>query len=160
MKISRRARPLLGALVILAAMAYLMAMGVSKSSAYYYTVEEFLSRLQSGNAPLQQRLRVSGDIVASSVQWHPKASELRFALGEAGRSLPVVYHGAQPDNFTHATSAIVEGKMVGQVFVADKLMLKCPSKYEAAAPATAAQQGKARSPRSDTAAGSGSAGLR
>lgn len=127
---SRKAKPLIGFLVIAAAVVYLMLLGMRGSSAYYMTVNEVLDAAQSGRLTEQQRIRVSGDIVGDSVRWDSKNVLLSFSIAEGGRTVPVEYEGIKPDNFADATQAIVEGYYRSGVVRADKLMLKCPSKYE------------------------------
>ncbi|HKY61724.1 MAG TPA: cytochrome c maturation protein CcmE, partial [Gemmatimonadota bacterium] len=48
-----------------------------------------------------------------------------------GETLPVVYHGVKPANFEQATSVVAIGTYKGDQFVADQLLVKCPSKYQA-----------------------------
>ena len=43
--------------------------------------------------------------------------------------LTVVYRQPKPENFESATSMEAVGKYVDGVFVADRLLIKCPSKY-------------------------------
>ena len=42
----------------------------------------------------------------------------------------VVYHGIVPGNFDQATSVVLKGKADGDYFVADQMLVKCPSKYQ------------------------------
>ncbi len=127
---SRKAKPLIGFLVIAAAVVYLMTMGMRSSSAYYMTVGEVLDAANSTKLSGDQRIRVSGDIVGDSVRWDSGKVLLSFSVKEGGRTLAVEYNGIKPDNFADATQAIVEGYYKAGVVKADKLMLKCPSKYE------------------------------
>lgn len=48
---------------------------------------------------------------------------------EAGQEATVYYKGIQPDNLTEATSIVAIGAYNNGRFVADKLLIKCPSKY-------------------------------
>ena len=41
----------------------------------------------------------------------------------------VVYYGSKPNDFVKLQSVVVTGKMVGDVFIAKEMLLKCPSKY-------------------------------
>lgn len=41
----------------------------------------------------------------------------------------VIYHGSKPKDFEKITQIIVTGKYSENTFNADKLLLKCPSKY-------------------------------
>lgn len=57
--------------------------------------------------------------------------ELCFLLrDEKGQQVRVAYHGLKPDNFEHADSVVAIGKYDGELFAAEKLLVKCPSKYE------------------------------
>lgn len=42
---------------------------------------------------------------------------------------PVRYHDPMPVNFATAERVVVQGKYEGDVFVADRIFMKCPSKY-------------------------------
>ncbi len=52
-------------------------------------------------------------------------------VDEAGKSVPVEFHGAKPNNFEMAEEVVVGGRYEGSKFVATSLLTKCPSKYEA-----------------------------
>ena len=75
-----------------------------------------------------ERVGVSGKVVAP-VQRADRA--LRFRLRDVGgtASVPVRYRGTIPDQFRLGRDVHVEGQLQGGVFVADKLITKCPSKY-------------------------------
>jgi cytochrome c-type biogenesis protein CcmE len=42
----------------------------------------------------------------------------------------VVYNEPMPPDFERSEQVVVIGKMKGEVFLAEKILLKCPSKYE------------------------------
>lgn len=50
---------------------------------------------------------------------------------DAGQRLTVIHRGSKPLNFEHATSVVAIGTFnrQTQTFEADKLLVKCPSKY-------------------------------
>ena len=57
---------------------------------------------------------------------------LHFALKDSrGEVMEVVYKGVKPANFEQATSVVALGAYEGGRFQADKLLVKCPSKYQA-----------------------------
>lgn len=41
----------------------------------------------------------------------------------------VVYNNPKPQDFDASEQVVITGNMRGQVFMADKILLKCPSKY-------------------------------
>jgi cytochrome c-type biogenesis protein CcmE len=64
------------------------------------------------------------------------AAALFDAVNDPNRArLEVVYYGVKPDLLQNEAQAIVTGRLGEDgVFYADELLLKCPSKYEEAAP--------------------------
>jgi cytochrome c-type biogenesis protein CcmE len=51
------------------------------------------------------------------------------AVDSLGGSVKVVYKDAKPDNLEHSERLVMNGKMNGEVFECDGILLKCPSKY-------------------------------
>jgi len=47
--------------------------------------------------------------------------------------MPVVYHGVIPGNFDQATMVVAIGRYQEGRFLAEQLLVKCPSKYQAEA---------------------------
>ena len=118
-----------GVIVIVAALIYLIVASFSDSTLYYLTVKELNAK---GKIPADEGLRVNGYVVPSSIQWDPQKIELRFTLAEDRDSLRVFYRGVAPDQLADAQQAVVEGKIgPNGELVATKILLKCPSKYEA-----------------------------
>ncbi len=59
---------------------------------------------------------------------------LEFKLRDAhAEILQVVFRGTIPGNFDQATSIVAIGRYEGGHFEAEQLLVKCPSKYQAAA---------------------------
>ena len=50
---------------------------------------------------------------------------------ESGEAVQVVYNGVKPSNFERAKEIVVKGRYHNGVFMADEMLVKCPSKYEA-----------------------------
>lgn len=55
-------------------------------------------------------------------------------IDEAGVSRKVVYPKPKPNNFEEADQLVVIGEMRGNIFYADQMLMKCPSKYNDADP--------------------------
>lgn len=125
---------LVGAVLAVAAIAYLILSGMRGTTVYSLTIGELKAR---GEGAIGQGARVSGILDASSVSWDADAVRLEFELkgdGEAD-TLHVVHEGVKPDMFNDGAEVIVEGKLLpGGVFEAKTLLLKCPSKYESGTP--------------------------
>ncbi|MCM3587956.1 cytochrome c maturation protein CcmE [Mesobacillus maritimus] len=77
-------------------------------------------------------IMTEGLLNKETVQWNADKIELQFEIYDENETkLPVVYKGVQPDNFTEDVIVIVEGFISKNgVFEAEKVMTKCPSKYE------------------------------
>jgi cytochrome c-type biogenesis protein CcmE len=50
---------------------------------------------------------------------------------DEGTAVNVVYAGAKPDNMEHSESVVVIGCYEDLKFNAEKILVKCPSKYQA-----------------------------
>jgi cytochrome c-type biogenesis protein CcmE len=59
---------------------------------------------------------------------------MQFKLKDSkGEVMTVEYHGVIPGNFDQAVSIVAIGRYANDRFVADQLLVKCPSKYQAEA---------------------------
>ncbi len=52
-----------------------------------------------------------------------------YMKDQAGNVRKVVYPKPKPNNFEQATQLVVIGEMKNNVFYADEMLMKCPSKY-------------------------------
>jgi len=119
---------LLGGIVVAVVIGVLIATSFSGATSEYLTVAEVKAL-----GPDQTRdSRVAGEIVPNSVNWSTRDLHLTFEIEDETGNLAISYHGPQPDMLVDAVEAVVIGKYDpnGQVFEADELLMKCPSKYE------------------------------
>lgn len=117
-----------GAVVICIALGFLLFTGLNSCSVYYYTVGELLEK---GETKFGENVRVSGTIVGNSIAYDPGKPELRFAITDETASLHVIYLGERPHTFDEDKDIVVEGELNSDgIFQADKLVMKCASKYE------------------------------
>jgi cytochrome c-type biogenesis protein CcmE len=76
-------------------------------------------------------VQVAGKLVQGSDRFDESASTLRFTLeDERGDTMQVAYKGLKPGNFNEATQVVAIGRVKGNVLQAEKLLVKCPSKYQ------------------------------
>lgn len=74
-------------------------------------------------------VQVKGVLVADSVT--ASAGAVHFILrDENGEEAQVTYHGVRPEGFEQASSIVAIGKVKNGAFTAEKLLVKCPSKYQ------------------------------
>ena len=146
-----------GGVLIFAAIVYLIVSSTQSNAQYFLTVEELNQRRDE---LMGRELRVSGVVLGDTIQNDTDNLELTFTvahipgdhqlieelggmavvLREAAKdsSLPrmrVVYHGVRPDLLKDESQAIMTGYLREDgTFVAEELLLKCPTKYEEAVP--------------------------
>ncbi|MFC2031011.1 cytochrome c maturation protein CcmE [Chloroflexota bacterium] len=125
---SSTAKFVVGGVVVVVVIGVLIATSFSGSTSDYLSVTEVRAL-----GPDQGRdSRVAGAIVADSVAWSTQELHLTFEIEDETGTLPISYHGPQPDMLVDAVEAVAIGKYdpSAGVFEADELLMKCPSKYE------------------------------
>lgn len=151
----------IGGALILGAVVFLIWSSTASTSEYFLTIEELNAK---GSEIAGRNLRVSGAVIGETIQYDAQTLTLTFevahvpgdqamiedegGLAEAlhqavidpSRSrMKIKYVGPMPDLLRHEAQAIVTGKLGEDgVFLADELLLKCPTKYEEAVPEQAA----------------------
>ncbi len=119
----------MGGIIVAVAITYLAYSGIQNAGLYYLTVSEIRNE---GIIAYGQSARVSGDVLDGSIQWDSQEGTLRFVISDGENELPIIYRGVAPDTFRGGAEVVVEGKYAPEnIFEADKIMAKCPSKYEA-----------------------------
>ena len=125
---SSRIKFLVGGLVVVIVVVALIATSFSGSTSEYLTISE----VRALGPDQTQNSRVAGKIVPDSVQWDTATIHLAFEIEDETGRLPISYNGPKPDMMADAVEAVAIGKYdpASQVFTADELLMKCPSKYE------------------------------
>jgi len=52
-----------------------------------------------------------------------------YLTDNTGKECKVVFNGTKPQDFERSEQIVITGKMQGEEFHADKILMKCPSKY-------------------------------
>lgn len=147
----------IGGALIFAAVIYLIVSSTSANTQYYLTIQELLERKME---MVNRDVRVSGAVLGETIQYNPDTLALEFTVVQIPADnteiekrgglaqvlhdatldstldrLHVVYQGVKPDLLKNEAQAIMTGS-IGEdnVFYADELLLKCPSRYEDALP--------------------------
>ena len=126
---------LVGVLVIGIAVGFLIVRGISTTSAYYMTVAELKDSPTGRSLKAGQTVRVGGDVVAGTIAYDQQALRLAFDLRDQQNptaAIRVSYAGPKPDAFEPDMKVLAEGiyQRGANLFAADTLLVKCPSKYE------------------------------
>ena len=119
-----------GIAILVGAIAYLVIASISSTGVYYYTLDE----LKDLAIDPSQKIRVSGALDKESVEYDPSGPVLRFRLQteDGDEKLPVVFRDVMPDNLLESTEIVVTGLLHDGAFYAESMLVKCPSRYEAA----------------------------
>jgi cytochrome c-type biogenesis protein CcmE len=123
---------LIGAIVIIAGVAGLIATGVKETGVYFLTTSQLVDRTRTDPSFHDVGLKVGAKVVPGSV--HREARTIDFRITDGTSEFPVTYTGLVPDTFTDASNieVIVEGKYGRDgVFHATEVLAKCGSRYEA-----------------------------
>ncbi len=119
---------IIGTIIVLVFVAW----GVS---AFFKTTVQYVSFAEARSST--RAVQVAGEIDHDNVFFDTENERLLFTIYEMdsedpaiGDSLNIVYYGVVPGNFDQATSVLVRGKQGDEAFEAEKLLVKCPSKYQ------------------------------
>lgn len=130
---SNRTRFLVLSAVIALALGYMIYAAFPGNALYFLTVSEFNERPEVQDGRL---LRVSGKLVEGTFGREGNSIDSQFQITDndgdsPGVTLMASYTGVLPDLFFNPHSEIIlEGSYGGnQVFHADSILVKCPSKY-------------------------------
>lgn len=123
----RSRRFLIGAVIILAALAYIIYGGMQQALVYFVTPSELKAKEPTSG---DKFLRMGGMVVAGSLQKDVKNLTYRFEVTDGAASFPVFFKGIPPDLFTEGKGAVVEGRLGADgIFQASTIMAKHAEEY-------------------------------
>ncbi len=118
-----RFRPIFTVLVVVAAIVGVSVAFIANASPYVSVSEA--RKTGATNVHLK------GDLVKTSIRNDLQARALRFELKDkTGETMSVVYTGTPPQDLALATEVVAIGSVKDGEFHSNKLLIKCPSKYE------------------------------
>ena len=135
----KTARALISGTVILSALILLLVVTVSEGASYYKHVDEVMV------APDQwygKQMSMHGFVVDGSIKYKPGTLDYMFKLKTGDHVVDVTYTGVVPDTFKDGAEVVAKGRLSPTGFRVDPngVSAKCPSKYEATAPAIGAKK--------------------
>ncbi|AMM51278.1 cytochrome C biogenesis protein [Rufibacter sp. DG15C] len=122
-----------GILIIAAAITIIMS--TASDASVYVPFSEAQARAQDGDdtkVHVVGRLKkdAKGHIVGMQYDPMIDPNYFSFVLVDTNRvEQQVVYYNPKPQDFDRSEQVVITGNMQGKTFVADKILLKCPSKY-------------------------------
>lgn len=154
---SNRIKFIIGGGLFVVALLLMIISATRATAEFFITIEELKASEKDFSG---ENLRVSGAVLGESIRHDPKTGLLHFTIAHIpgddaeieargglsevlhqaandpeGAQLSVVYDGAKPDMLKDEAQAIVTGMLDSEgIFVAEELLLKCPTKYEEAVP--------------------------
>jgi cytochrome c-type biogenesis protein CcmE len=110
----------------------LVAFGGFALSSFQQALRPYVSFTQAKS--LDRTLQVAGALEKGSSSYEESSQSLLFTLREpdTGETIRVQYHGVKPGNFEDAISIVAIGHYdrSRDLLEAEKLLVKCPSKYQ------------------------------
>ena len=103
---------------------------------YYHTLSEFNTALAAGTIAPDTGVRLNGTVVPGTIQRDVQVMRITFRMTDGKAQVPVLLNRLDvSDLIEDDAQVVVEGKFgTDGVFVAEQLLAKCPTKYEAAEP--------------------------
>jgi cytochrome c-type biogenesis protein CcmE len=132
----KSAKSVLAIVIIGLAAAWLLYQASSSSWVYYYSVDEFVnSPLYAPSASIGTKtknvpiVRIAGLVKSGTVV--SQNMQLNFELAGSKKNVTVQFKGPQPANFAEDKEVVIEGKIgPSGIFLADKILTRCESKYK------------------------------
>lgn len=120
--------------IVVIAMAILIIVSTAGDASSYVTFKEAYSMSVNGKensihvvGSLKKTL--SGEI--TGVQPSPDKLSFTFLMvDQNGEEQEVYYNEPMPADFMRSEQVVVIGAYKGETFIADKILMKCPSKYQ------------------------------
>lgn len=100
---------------------------LGENISFFYTP----TQIKSGEAPLNQLIRVGGFVKKGSIQHKKGSLALSFQLETQGQSVLVRYSGLLPDLFREGQGIVTQGKLINsKVFEAIEVLAKHDANYK------------------------------
>lgn len=119
----KRRMTLIGAgAVLMAAAAALVSVAFKDSIAFFVTPTELAAAPRGPD----ERLRIGGMIVEGTLE---KGALNRFRITDFETEVTVEFEGVLPDLIKPGQGAVADGRMIGDIFVAEEVLAKHDEKY-------------------------------
>lgn len=119
--------------ILIVGIAIFVIASTAGDASVYVTFTEASSLQQTGS---DQSVHVVGQLTRDEkgiITGIDHSDKLSFSFTMQDQSMEVrtvLYNEPMPPDFERSEQVVVIGKMKGDVFLAEKILLKCPSKYQ------------------------------
>lgn len=120
--------------ILVIAIAIVVIMSTAGDASAYVTFQKAKEMAEEGNA---NKIHVvgtlnkneNGDVIG--IQPSPDMLSFKFEMIDENNEKQIVYHAnPMPTDFLRSEQVVVVGSYLNEKFVAEKILLKCPSKYQ------------------------------
>ena len=113
--------------ILIVCLMFFAGVNLGKYATPYVSIEEAIE--------LDYSVQVKGARVEGSAQYNSENEMFEFQLSDGeGRVIQVKYPEPKPSNFDRASEVVAVGVYRDGAFWADRILIKCPSKYEVEGP--------------------------
>lgn len=119
-----RRRAFVAALVVMAALAFLVWKGLGDATVYFKTADEAVAEKDELG---DRKFRLEGIVVAGSTR--TRDDGVRFQVEENGATVDVVHRGDPPELFRADIPVVLEGRWSGDHFASEQMLVKHTSEY-------------------------------
>ncbi len=123
----------IGAVIIVAAIVFLIYSGVRQTGVYFLSPTELVQRTRTDPSFHDVGLKVGAKVVRGSIKRDPSNQRIDFEVSDSSQRFAVTYQGIVPDTFNDASEieVIMSGKLGRDgIFHATEVLAKCGSRYE------------------------------
>jgi cytochrome c-type biogenesis protein CcmE len=113
------------ALVALGGAVLLAMWGLSDRAAYFVTPTD----IAAGRAAGGKAIRLGGMVEKGSLSREADGVTIHFTVSDLKAKTAVRYRGITPDLFREGSGVVAEGRMDGNLFVADTILAKHDERY-------------------------------
>jgi cytochrome c-type biogenesis protein CcmE len=121
-------------IIVVIAIAVAIMISTAGDASTYVTFDQAYSMASNGD---KKDIHVVGSLKKDAsghvVGIQPGADMVSFSfllIDESGKEQMVIHHQPMPPDFTRSEKVVVIGSYQGDTFIAEKILLKCPSKYQ------------------------------
>lgn len=94
---------------------------------YYWSPTELVEAPNGQDA----LVRLGGMVVPGTIDWNKDAGRVLFDVTDGDHTIQVESNGNPPQMFREGIGVVVEGRLQGEVFHTDRIMVKHSNEYEA-----------------------------
>lgn len=121
-------------IIVIIAAAVAIILSTAEDASTYVTFSEAYHMASSGNRkPIHVVGELKKDASGNVVGIEPGEDKVSFSfimVDDNGKEQKVYYNQPMPQDFTRSEKVVVIGSYLGESFYAEKILLKCPSKYQ------------------------------